>query len=86
MASGRDHALVPFAVGHESAIVVGSSALVGLLLSPVQHSLKGLALAFGSAFHIAGRRGSVPVQQSEAHMLMSAVLQLLFLKSTDHCH
>lgn len=81
MASGRDHALVPFAVGHDSAIVVGTSALVSLLPPSVQHCLKGLALAFGFALHIAGRRGSVPVQQREA-MFISAVLLLLFLKST----
>lgn len=60
VASGRYHALVPFAVGHESPIMVGTSALVGLLLPPVQHCLEGLALAFGSALHIAGRRRSVP--------------------------
>lgn len=34
--SGGDHAFVPLAVGHAAPVVVGYTALVGLLLSPVQ--------------------------------------------------
>lgn len=52
--SGGDHALVPLAVGHGAPVVIGHTALVGLLLASVQEGLHGLTLAFWFAHHVAG--------------------------------
>ena len=56
--SGGDHALVPLAVSHVAAVVVGPPSLAGLLLAAVLQRLLGLALALGLANHAARRLGA----------------------------
>lgn len=86
--SGGNHAFVPLAVGHGAPVVIGHTALVGLLLASVQEGLRGLALAFWFAHHVVGtlRPHAARREYGWATFKSATISTLNLLLSTYHVY